>query len=169
MPETIVITSRSPDDTAAAAAAFAGVLHGGEIVSLEGDLGAGKTCFARGIARALGIGQHVTSPTFVLQKRYRIPAGRVNALVHYDLYRLDSYDELLAIGFDDLDEQSVALVEWGDRFVSEYPVPPIRVRLDYAGPDARAIAIDWVSDDQAAAFRTAGPGTAPKDHSVPGG
>jgi tRNA threonylcarbamoyladenosine biosynthesis protein TsaE len=152
MPSPITIATGSPDETTAAAAAFAAALRGGEIVSLEGDLGAGKTFFARGVARALGVHEHVTSPTFVLQKRYRTTVGPLQWLVHYDLYRLGSYDELVEIGFDELDEQSVALVEWGDRFVADYPAAPIRVRLEYAGPSARLIVLDFVSDDQVTAF-----------------
>jgi tRNA threonylcarbamoyladenosine biosynthesis protein TsaE len=91
---------------------LAGTLRPGDVVLLTGELGAGKTCFAQGVARGLEIDEHVTSPTFNLMREYygRIP------LYHLDAYRLDGPADLFAIGVDEyLEGDGVLLVEWGDR------------------------------------------------------
>jgi tRNA threonylcarbamoyladenosine biosynthesis protein TsaE len=135
------VTARSfaEGTTEEIAGVFALGLRGGEIVSLEGDLGAGKTFFARAVARALGVTEHVTSPTFVLQKTYALSNGPARSLVHYDLYRMESYAELMDIGFEDAIDNAVTLVEWGDRFLGQYPRTPLRVRLDIVSDHAREI------------------------------
>ena len=105
-------TSRSAEETRALGQAMGSTLRGGEVVLLCGDLGAGKTHFAQGVARGLGVTAAVVSPTFTLAAHYE---GRV-PLVHYDLYRLASADELLGLGFLQADDaRTVSLVEWGDR------------------------------------------------------
>ena len=145
----VTLLTRSPEETAAIAAALADVLRGGEVVSLEGDLGAGKTFFAGALAHALGAAGPVTSPTFVLQKTYELAGTRLRSLVHYDVYRLADYSELADIGFEDLDAQSVALIEWGDRFLDNYASPPLRVSLTVTGERTRRIVIGL---DQASRF-----------------
>lgn len=90
------------------AARVAGHCRRGDLIILDGDLGAGKTTFTQGLATALGIGEPVTSPTFVIARTYRGPAGELN---HVDAYRLGSDLEL-----DDLDldiEDAITVVEWG--------------------------------------------------------
>lgn len=156
MSKKVAITCDTLQATERAARAFARVLRGGEIVSLEGDLGAGKTFFTRAVAEAMGIREHVTSPTFVLQKTYRVPAGEpVAQLVHYDLYRLGSYDELADIGFEDLPPDSAAFVEWGDRFADAYHGEVVRVALEYVGEFARRITFAFPKDIDAARMREA--------------
>ncbi|HUR78844.1 MAG TPA: tRNA (adenosine(37)-N6)-threonylcarbamoyltransferase complex ATPase subunit type 1 TsaE [Acidimicrobiales bacterium] len=101
----------SPENTQRLAAAVAEVARPGDLVVLVGGLGSGKTCFVQGFARALGVDEPVTSPTFALVHNYaaRIP------IVHADLYRLVSQHEVLDLGLDEaLAEGAVALVEWGD-------------------------------------------------------
>jgi tRNA threonylcarbamoyladenosine biosynthesis protein TsaE len=95
-------------------------LRGREIFSLEGPLGAGKTTFVQGLAEGLGCPPDaVSSPTFTLVHEYE--GGRL-PLVHMDLYRLESEDELVALGFDDLAEASnVLVIEWGDKFPAALP------------------------------------------------
>ena len=99
---------------------LAGLLRGGEVLSLEGPLGAGKTTFVKGLAEGLGCrADEVSSPTFTLVHEY--PDGRL-PLVHLDLYRLDSADELAALGFDDLlAGTTIAALEWGDKFPEALP------------------------------------------------
>lgn len=135
MEKALLIESDSPEGSEKVAQAFAHILHGGETVLLEGELGAGKTFFVRALARELGVHQHVTSPTFVLQKSYSVPSEQVHSIVHYDVYRMGSYDELADIGFEELAEDAVALVEWGDRFWGAYPGRPWRLRFEYAQSD----------------------------------
>jgi tRNA threonylcarbamoyladenosine biosynthesis protein TsaE len=106
---------------------------------LAGDLGAGKTVFARGLARGLGVGEPVLSPTFTLAREYR---GRVR-VVHADVYRLDLVRELADLGFDDIDDDTVAIVEWGDVVSGAFGVDRLEVRLDFVPgrDDARCITI----------------------------
>ncbi len=138
----VIVHADSPEETERLAAAFATLLRGGDIVSLEGDLGAGKTFFVRALARALGVESHVASPTFVLQRVYRTGAeSAVETLLHYDLYRLHSAEELADIGFDECPSGAVVLAEWGDRFPQAFPPATIRVRLSHTGEEARRIAV----------------------------
>jgi tRNA threonylcarbamoyladenosine biosynthesis protein TsaE len=101
----------SAQDTQRLAAAVAEVAQPGDLLVLVGGLGAGKTCFVQGFARAMGEDEPVTSPTFALVHNY---AGRI-PILHADLYRLVSQHEVLDLGLDEaLAEGSIALVEWGD-------------------------------------------------------
>src|SRR5687768_9204330 len=105
--------SASEQDTAKLAQRLAAVLKGGEYISLEGDLGAGKTYFARALAAAIGVSGPVTSPTFVIQKVYSVEGNsRISQLVHYDFYRIGSYPELIDLGFEDHADDAVVLAEW---------------------------------------------------------
>ena len=123
--------STSEAETRACGERLGARLAGGEVVLLCGDLGAGKTQFAKGLARGLGITVEVLSPTFTMAARYE---GRL-PLVHYDLYRVRDARELVELGFlagEDPDE--VAVVEWGDRV----PPPPGCWRVElHVEPDGR--------------------------------
>ncbi|MEY2467362.1 MAG: tRNA threonylcarbamoyladenosine biosynthesis protein TsaE [Actinomycetota bacterium] len=101
----------SADETQRLAATVAELARPGDLVVLVGGLGSGKTCFVQGFARAMGVAEPVTSPTFALVHNY---AGRV-PIVHADLYRLVSQHEVLDLGLDEaLADGAIALVEWGD-------------------------------------------------------
>ena len=108
---TLPARSASPDATRALAARLAGVARRGDVIVLQGSLGAGKTTFAQGFARGLGVEGPVTSPTFTLVRQYPCTLGQ---LVHVDVYRLDHLSEVADLGLADLVEEGVALVEWGD-------------------------------------------------------
>lgn len=120
---------------------IAHVLRGGQIISLEGDLGAGKTTLVRAMARGLGVTEPVTSPTYVLQKSYNLPAAKhgIRHLIHYDLYRLGSYEELLDLGFEDHDPASVVLVEWGNLYLQHSPLPLVHIRIDIPSHETRIV------------------------------
>ncbi|MEY2853717.1 MAG: ATP-binding protein yjeE [Pseudomonadota bacterium] len=106
------------------------------IVYLEGELGAGKTSFARGLLRALGEKGAVRSPTYGLMAQYSLPAGRV---LHLDLYRLRSPEELEALALrDHLAGNRLWLIEWPDRGVGALPVPDLTLRLQVEGEGRRA-------------------------------
>ena len=99
--------TKSKDETKGLAQNFAKKLSGGDIVLLSGDLGAGKTVFAKGLAKGLGIDEDITSPTFTIMNCYQ------NKLNHFDLYRLNSVDELLGVGAEEeLYSDKISLVEW---------------------------------------------------------
>jgi tRNA threonylcarbamoyl adenosine modification protein YjeE len=135
-----VFRSNSVAQTEAVAAALAAELRGGECIALDGDLGAGKTQFARGLVRALGGNSRaVSSPTFVLLNVY--PAQNFDVF-HLDAYRVAGPEELEAIGFSELLKQGgVVIVEWAQRIASLLPENHLPVRLTATGVRTRQIEI----------------------------
>ena len=120
------VVSRSTDETLELAGTVGDLLRAGDVVSLVGDLGAGKTVFARGVARALGVTEPVVSPSFTIVREYD---GRM-PLVHVDVYRIDSVQELYDLGFEELvRDDAVTLVEWGDMIDGLLPADRLDVRL----------------------------------------
>ena len=113
--------SKSLDETRDLARDFLASLRASEtgatVVGLSGDLGAGKTAFTQAIARELGLTENITSPTFVLEKIYKLANQKFGRLVHVDAYRLDSGEELLKLGFQDLldDKNNLIIIEWVER------------------------------------------------------
>lgn len=132
------LATTSPSETQAVAAALASVVRAGDVILLSGDLGAGKTTFTQGFARALGVTEPVTSPTFTLLNEYH---GRLRVL-HADVYRLDSLQEVIDLGIGELvEEDSVALVEWGEAAAPALPGHLV-IRLEHAqGDDDRTITL----------------------------
>ena len=126
--------SGSAEETGRIAAALAGALERGDVLSLEGPLGAGKTRFVEGLARAFDARTHVRSPTFTLVNEY---AGRI-PLFHVDLYRVEA-GELEPLGLDELRERGVLVVEWGDKLPAHLAAEALRVELEIRSADARAI------------------------------
>lgn len=103
-------TVKNIEETYALAKQIASTLKGGEVILLSGDLGAGKTTFTKGLAKALGIDDEVTSPTFTILNVYE--DGRLK-LNHLDMYRVESADELAELGIEDcFDDDSVTVIEW---------------------------------------------------------
>ena len=108
-------------------------LEGGDVVALSGELGAGKTCLVQGIALGLGVDPAVpvTSPTFTLVGEY---PGRL-ILRHADFYRVESYERLVAGGFEDLfDERGALVVEWAERLPEALPDECLQIRIEIEGP-----------------------------------
>ncbi|MCH5211444.1 MAG: tRNA (adenosine(37)-N6)-threonylcarbamoyltransferase complex ATPase subunit type 1 TsaE [Oscillospiraceae bacterium] len=134
--------SYSYDDTAQIAAEFADTLNGGEFIAMYGDLGAGKTAFVQGLAKALGITQHVTSPTFTIVNEYE---GRL-PLYHFDVYRIADPDEMYEIGYEDyLDAGGVCIVEWAELIEELFPEDYIKISIlkdDEKGFDYRHIILE---------------------------
>lgn len=119
------------DDMRALGADLARQLTGGDVVALDGDLGAGKTTMTQGIARGLGVVEAVTSPTFVIARVHETPAGRP-ALVHVDAYRLGSGTELDDLDLDADVDRSVVVVEWGDGLAQRLAPSVLVVRIERA-------------------------------------
>jgi tRNA threonylcarbamoyladenosine biosynthesis protein TsaE len=110
------LRTTSAPDTRALGAALAHGLRPGDVVLLAGDLGAGKTTFAQGVAAGLGVADHVTSPTFTLVRSYPTPTAPVRTFLHADLYRLEHLGEVVDLALGELvEDDAVAVVEWGDR------------------------------------------------------
>jgi tRNA threonylcarbamoyladenosine biosynthesis protein TsaE len=132
--------TRSADETLALAGTVGEMLRAGDVVSLAGGLGAGKTVFARGVARALGVTEPVVSPSFTIVREYD---GRV-PLVHVDVYRLDTYQELHDLGFEEVvRDDAVTLVEWGDVIDGMLPGDRLDVRMAVgAADDERVVELE---------------------------
>jgi tRNA threonylcarbamoyladenosine biosynthesis protein TsaE len=110
----ITVVTRDPDGTRQVAAAVAALTRTGDVILLDGDLGAGKTTFTQGFARCLGVTETVTSPTFTLVRSYRTNAGF--DLYHADLYRLEQLSEVVDLALPEvLEDGGAAVIEWGER------------------------------------------------------
>ena len=151
---TISATTKSADDTRELAAAIAGLARPGDTVLLAGDLGAGKTTFAQGFGRALGIDGPITSPTFTLVRQYT--DGSI-PLLHADVYRLDRLHEVIDLGLPELiDEGAVALIEWGDLAAPALAPDYLEVRIEF-GADG-----DGADDERRFTLRTVGSRWSPR-------
>lgn len=109
-----------------------GEVHSGaSTLALYGDLGAGKTTFTQTLGEILGVGEDITSPTFVIMKRYQTTNDTFRSLIHIDAYRLENPDELLVLGFKDWlnEEQTLIVIEWADKV--ESILPPAAAKLQF--------------------------------------
>ncbi|HTS74547.1 MAG TPA: tRNA (adenosine(37)-N6)-threonylcarbamoyltransferase complex ATPase subunit type 1 TsaE [Gaiellaceae bacterium] len=132
------LSSASPAETEAVAATLAGVLEVGDVVTVSGDLGSGKTTFVRGACRALGITAPVTSPTFTIGHRYQ----GVPDVSHLDLFR---FQGLSAAEWGDLEpyfENAICFVEWPEAAARALPPVRVEVRLSHVDPTHRLITLD---------------------------
>jgi tRNA threonylcarbamoyladenosine biosynthesis protein TsaE len=128
--------TRTPEETQAIGEALAAGLKPGDTLLLEGDLGAGKTVFARGVARGLGITEAITSPTFTLLHVYR---GRL-PLYHMDLYRLDGDEAFYQAGLEEyIGGDGVALVEWPDCCPGALPARCLHVAIAYGAVEGERL------------------------------
>lgn len=119
----------SAAETEAAGEDFAALLRAGDVVLLSGPLGAGKTTFVKGVARALGVRERVTSPTFTIVRPHACHNDRgIEVLHHADVYRVASIDEVFDLALGELVEESaVALIEWGDVAAAAFGADVVRV------------------------------------------
>jgi tRNA threonylcarbamoyladenosine biosynthesis protein TsaE len=126
MSEECVIYSSSEEETINIAKELGKLLKPGSIIGLNGELGAGKTVFVKGIARGLNTKGEPDSPTFVIMKKYE---GRL-PLYHFDLYRISSAEELEGIGYEDyFYGDGVTVVEWSERVKEVFPVKTIKIEI----------------------------------------
>lgn len=141
--------SRSKRETARIAEMFASAIvrkrrkNMALVIALDGELGAGKTTFAKAFAGTLGVKENITSPTFVLLKKYQITDARYQYLIHVDAYRLKDYTELESLDFKKLckDPQAIILVEWADRVTEALPKDRITVHMNHINESTRKIQI----------------------------
>jgi tRNA threonylcarbamoyladenosine biosynthesis protein TsaE len=129
------LVTNTPAETEAAGELFGRGLRRGDMLLLEGDLGAGKTTFVRGVARGAGSAAHVASPTFQLVRVY---PGTVQ-VAHVDLYRLEAGADLLDLGLEELLDQGAVVVEWGDRL--DAPDAAL-LSIEHLGGDRRRLRIE---------------------------
>lgn len=130
------ITTRTPEETMRAGSTFASYLQKGDVVSLRGSLGAGKTVFAKGIAKTLGIEDNIVSPTFTLIQEYE---GKMK-MFHLDLYRLSGEDEFESMGGEDfLYPDGTSLIEWSEKIEDMLPDGTIYIDIAIADDLSRTI------------------------------
>ncbi len=150
----VLARTTSGDDTAKLATALAELARPNDVVLLAGDLGAGKTAFAQGFGRGLGVTEPITSPTFTLARQYQ---GRL-VLHHLDVYRLDHIEEVFDLGLAELlDEGAVTLIEWGDVVAPVLPADYLEVRLTF---------VDSADDERSLALRAVGTSWASRNRSL---
>jgi len=140
------LVSASPAETTALAHGMAGVLRPGDVLLLDGPIGAGKTHFARSLIRAVqgpGSDEDIPSPTFTLVQTYDSPKGEI---WHADLYRLTNPGEVPELGLEDAFETAICLVEWPDRLGSAQPHAALTLRFVTKGDDTREIAFSGAGD-----------------------
>lgn len=141
-----IYETNSYDETQKVAEEIAKTLNGGEFIAMYGDLGAGKTAFVQGLAKALGVKGHVTSPTFTIVNEYfgRLP------LYHFDVYRIADPDEMYEIGYDEyINGDGVCIVEWAELIEDLFPEKYIKLTILKAeenGTDYRKIILEERGD-----------------------
>ena len=134
--------TNSPEETEKIGAAIGKIIPAGTVLAYRGDLGAGKTAFTRGLAAGLGYKGRVTSPTFAIVNEYE--GGRL-PLFHFDMYRLNSADDLFDIGWEDyLSRGGVCAVEWSENVMDALPEDTVWVRIAREGDTGRSITIEGV-------------------------
>src|SRR5512142_141389 len=127
--------SRSPDQTRRIGMRLGGALQTGDVICLQGDLGAGKTTFVQGIARGWGSLDSVSSPTFILVNMYR--GANEKRLFHMDAYRLDSTPEAEELDLDTMLAEGALIIEWPERMEKLIPEERLWVQLEYINEDER--------------------------------
>jgi tRNA threonylcarbamoyladenosine biosynthesis protein TsaE len=129
--------SRSPEQTRRIGKRLGGALQAGDVICLQGDLGAGKTTFVQGVAQGWGSMDSVSSPTFILVNEYR--RGDQNRLFHMDAYRLDSTPEAEELDLDSMLADGALLIEWPERMDGIIPDEHLWINLEYVDDEEREI------------------------------
>jgi len=139
-PRVLLGRFRTPEETQNFAREYAGTLQPTVALSIDGDLGAGKTEFVKGLAAGFDCEQGATSPTFAIAQEY---VGNV-VLYHFDFYRLEKLEEVRETGFEDCLGDGVVVVEWGSKFPSVFPADTLRLLIEIEGEDR----LLWLLGDQ---------------------
>ena len=133
------IITNSPLETEKFAEKFAETLTGGEVIAFKGSMGMGKTCFTRGLARGLGFGGQVTSPTFALVNEYI--GGRL-PVYHFDMFRIDTWEDLYSCGwFDYIEQGGVMVAEWSENIEEALPDDVITIEISRINDEKRKITV----------------------------
>lgn len=137
------IISKNARQTQKIGEKLAKICFGGCIIGLVGDLGGGKTTFIQGMASGLGISQQITSPTFVLLKKYKfsILNSQLSTLYHIDLYRIKTPNDVYSFGFDEVleDEKGVIIIEWAEKVMELLPEEKLIIEFDFLGENERKL------------------------------
>jgi tRNA threonylcarbamoyladenosine biosynthesis protein TsaE len=162
----LVARTTSVAETQALAAALAELARPGDLVLLSGDLGAGKTAFAQGFGRGLGVEDLITSPTFTLAREYQ---GSRLRLHHIDVYRMESMAEVFDVDLPELlDDNAVVLIEWGEAIVASVPADYLEVAIRLGeGDDDRVLELRPVGTSWAGRSKAVATAIAPWAAEVP--
>ena len=131
----VKLISHSADETEQIGEKIANKLHGTEVIALFDELGMGKTAFTGGLARALGVDDGVSSPTFALVNEY---SGKYN-IYHFDMYRVNSWDDLYSTGFFDYIDNGILVIEWSENIEGALPENAIRITIEKGESDDERI------------------------------
>lgn len=139
----IELITNSANDTIEFGKSVARAVEKGAVISLVGDLGAGKTTFTKGVARGLGIMDNVTSPTFTILNEY---VGEEKRLYHFDFYRIEDPDELVELGFEDYfpSTDGLTIVEWVEKAPSVLPKKFYQITFEKIDDDKRKIVFEEI-------------------------
>ena len=131
----LTCVTHSPEETAHLAGTIGKIIREGTVICLDGELGVGKTLFVRAVARTLGVESDVTSPTFNLMNIYDAACP----IVHFDLYRITSEEELEDSGFYEYAEatEGIVLIEWAEKFLDAMPADHLSVRIEALNDEER--------------------------------
>lgn len=138
--------SKNLEDTSKIAADFVKNLkpaaEGATVIGLYGELGSGKTTFMKFLAKSLGVEEEITSPTFVIMKKYELRNTSYDSLIHIDAYRIEKEEEMLVLGWKEMisDPQSLIFIEWPEKIEGLLP-PHIVVKFEHVGETERKISI----------------------------
>ena len=131
--------TKSFEETRSKAAELAKTLKKGSVIGFLGDLGAGTTAFTGGFVEGLGIDASVSSPTFAICNDY---IGKENRVLHYDMYRIESWDDLYSTGFfDSLESGAYILVEWSENIFGALPEDAVIIKIDKLGENERKFTV----------------------------
>lgn len=134
------LITKSEEETLSVAREFSETLHGGELIELEGELGAGKTTFVRGVAKALGATARVKSPTFTVANEYPVEHQNIKKIVHLDLYRLTDQSQLQGLALEDYQQpNAVIFIEWPNIFGVSPFLNSRKVKIEVLDEMTRAI------------------------------
>ena len=141
-----IIHTNSAEETQEFAQVLGRKLHGGDILLLFGDLGAGKTTFMQGLAKGLGIDHRVTSPTFIIMRKFDISEGYIQALYHLDLYRTETDADLEGIGLREIlqNHRFITAIEWPEKLRSFLPEKRIELHFKTLSEHEREIEMDVI-------------------------
>lgn len=138
----IEINTFSPEETEQVGENLARKLKGIEIIALYGEMGAGKTAFVRGVARGLGINDGVSSPTFTIVHEYD---GKYK-LYHFDMFRVETWDDLYSTGFFDYIGNGVLIIEWSENIESIIPESSLKITIGQKSVSKRIIIIEGIDE-----------------------
>ena len=146
LPKSLVFITNSPEETETAGEKTGSQLPVGSVLALEGPLGAGKTCFVKGIARSLHITEDITSPTYTIVSEYEAfsstETGEAFSFFHIDAYRLNGEDDFFALGGEEyFDAKCITVVEWPERIAKALPKDTIFVKIAIIEGNRRQISV----------------------------